>query len=225
MSKVYNTHTFRFGGEYLRQIAQQRPPFVERGQFSFLGSGGFSGFANYIDNFSGFRAAANINFGDPVYRPNLNRISLFVQDTWKLHQNLTLTLGLRYENFGQPANNAFRFPAINLDPATFGQPNKVDRDNNNFGPVFGFAWTPRYESGPGGFLFGEEKTVIRGGYQISYDTFFNNLLSNMAADSPNSLSTTFTDASTGSAATSRGTSGFFPGSLPTTARTPVATDS
>ena len=225
MSKVYNTHTFRFGGEYLRQIAQQRPPFVERGQFSFVGSGGFSGFANYIDNFSGFRATANINFGDPIYRPNLNRISLFFQDTWKLHQNLTLTLGLRYENFGQPANAAFRFPAINLDPATFGQPNKVDRDNNNFGPVVGFAWTPRYESGPGGFLFGVEKTVLRGGYQVSYDTFFNNLLSNIAADSPNSLSTTFTDPSTGSAATSRGTAGFFPGSLPSTPRTPVATDS
>jgi hypothetical protein len=225
MSKVYNTHTFRFGGEYLRQIAQQRPPFVDRGVFNFVGSGGFSGFANYIDNFSGFRAIANINFGSPVYRPNLDRISLFFQDTWKLHQNLTLTLGLRYENFGQPANKAFRFPAINLDPAKFLEPNKVDTDNNNFGPVFGFAWTPSFESGPAGFLFGVEKTVIRGGYQVSYDTFFNNLLSNIAADSPNSLSTTFTDASTGSAATSRGTTTFFPGALPSTARTPVATDS
>lgn len=225
MSKVYNTHTFRFGGEYLKQIAQQRPPFVERGVFNFQGSGGFTGFANYIDNFSGFRATANINFGDPVYRPNLSRVSLFFQDTWKVRQDLTITLGLRYENFGQPANNAFKFPAINLDPATFGQPNKVDKDNNNFGPVFGFAWTPRYEQGVGGFLFGLEKTVFRGGYQISYDTFFNNLLSNIAADSPNSLSTTFTDASAGSAATSRGTAGFFPGSLPATARTPVATDS
>jgi hypothetical protein len=225
MSKVYNTHTFRFGGEYLRQIAQQRPPFVERGVFNFTGSGGFTGFANYIDNFSGFRATANINFGDPIYRPNLDRTSLFFQDTWKIRQDLTITLGLRYENFGQPANNAFRFPAINLDAATFGQPNKVDKDNNNFGPVFGFAWTPGYEKGLGGFLFGLEKTVIRGGYQVSYDTFFNNLLSNIAADSPNSLSTTITDASTGSAATSRGTLGFFPGSLPTTPRTPVVTDS
>jgi hypothetical protein len=225
MSKVYNTHTFRFGGEFLRQRAQQRPPFVERGVFNFVGSGGFSGFANYIDNFSGFRATANINFGDPVYRPDLDRISLFFQDTWKLSQSFTLTLGLRYENFGQPANKAFRFPAINLDPAKFLEPNKVERDDNNFGPVFGFAWTPNFKSGPGGFLFGVEKTVIRGGYQISYDTFFNNLLSNIAADSPNSLSTTFTDASTGSAATSRGTAGFFSGSLPSTARTPVATDS
>jgi hypothetical protein len=225
MSKVYKSHTFRFGGEYLRQIAQQRPPFVERGVFNFQASGGFTGFANYIDNLSGFRSTANKNFGDPVYRPNLNRTSLFFQDTWKVSQELTLTLGLRYEDFGQPANAAFGFPAINLDPTTFLIPNQVARDRNNLGPVVGFAWAPRFSSGVLGFLFGEEKTVWRGGYQVSYDTFFNNLLSNIAADSPNSLSTTFTDASSGSAATSRGTANFFPGSLPATARTPVATDS
>lgn len=225
MSKVYKSHTFRFGGEYLRQIARQHPPFVERGSFAFLSSGGFSGLANYIDNFSGFRATANKNFGDPVYNPNLDRISLFFQDTWKATRKLSLTFGLRYENFGQPANNAFGFPAINLDPATFLTPNKVARDNNNFGPVVGFAWSPRFKSGVLGRLFGEDKTVWRGGYQVSYDTFFNNLLSNIAADSPNSLSTTFTDASTGSAATSRGTANFFPGTLPSVARVPVPTDS
>lgn len=225
MSKVYNSHTFRFGGEYLRQIALQRPPFVERGSFSFLGTGGFTGFANYVDNFSGFRATANKNFGDPIYRPNLDRLSLFFQDTWKATQDLTLTLGLRYENFGQPANAAFRFPAINLDPATFLTPNKVAKDKNNFGPVIGFAWAPSFKSGVLGLMFGEQKTVWRGGYQVSFDTFFNNLLSNIAADSPNSLSTTFTDPSTGSAATSRGTANFFPGTLPAAARTPNALDS
>ena len=225
MSKVYKSHTFRFGGEYLRQLAQQRPPFVERGSFNFQASGGSTGFANYVDNLSGFRATANKNFGDPVYRPNLQRVSLFFQDTWKVTQELTLTLGLRYEDFGQPANAAFGFPAINLDPTTFLIPNQVNRDRNNLGPVVGFAWAPRFSSGVLGFLFGEEKTVWRGGYQVSYDTFFNNLLSNIAADSPNSLSTTFTDASTGSAATSRGTPNYFPGSLPAAARIPVATDS
>lgn len=76
-----------------------------------------------------------------------------------------------------------------------------------------------------GFLFGLEQTVWRGGYQVSFDTYFNNLLSNIAADSPNSLSTTFTDPSTGSATTSRGTANFFPGTLPAVARTPIATDS
>jgi len=218
MSKVYKTHTFRFGGEYLRQIAQQRPPFNERGSFGFLAGGGFSAFANFVDNFSGQSGTAARNFGDPVYRPNLDRISLFMQDTWKTSESLTLTLGLRYENFGQPANNAFGFPALTLDPTQFLVPNKVDRDNNNFGPSFGFAWSPRYKSGILQTLFGEDKTVWRGGYQVAYDTFFNNLLSNIAADSPNALSATTTGT------TGRGTANFFPTAIPATARVPTPLD-
>ena len=219
MSKVVNVHTFRFGGEYLRQVAQQRPPFNERGSFSFLAGGGYSAFANFVDNFSGASGNANRNFGDPVYHPNLGRVSLFVQDAWKTSDTLTLTLGLRYENFGQPANHAFKFPALTLDPAQFLVPNKVERDDNNFGPSFGFAWSPRFREGILRTMFGEAKTVWRGGYQISYDTFFNNLLSNIAADSPNSLSTTTVGASAG-----RGTANFFPTAIPSAARTPVATD-
>jgi hypothetical protein len=219
MSKVVNVHTFRFGGEYLRQVAQQRPPFNERGSFSFLAGGGFSAFANFVDNFSGASGNANRNFGDPVYHPNLDRISLFVQDGWKTTDTLTLTVGLRYENFGQPANNAFKFPALTLDPAQFLVPNKVERDDNNFGPSFGFAWSPRFKPGILATVFGESRTVWRGGYQISYDTFFNNLLSNIAADSPNSLSTTTVGANAG-----RGSSNFFPTAIPSAARTPVPTD-
>lgn len=218
MSKVHKTHTFRFGGEYLRQVARQHPPFVERGAFGFLAGGGFSALANYIDNFSGASGTANINFGDPVYHPNLDRISLFGQDTWKTTESLTLTLGLRYENFGQPANNAFGFPALTLDPTQFLTPNKVNRDNNNFGPAFGFAWSPRYKSGVLNKLFGEDKSVWRGGYQVSYDTFFNNLLSNIAADSPNALSATTVGAS------GRGTANFFPTAIPSVARVPTPLD-
>lgn len=225
MSKVIGTHTFRFGGEFLHQVARQRPPFVERGAFAFATGGGYTAFANFVDNFSGFRGTANINFGDPVYHPNLNRISTFFQDTWKATPELTLTLGLRYENFGQPANNAFKFPAINLDPATFGTPNKVNKDNNNIGPVVGFAWAPRFESGIGRTIFGEDSTVVRGGYQVSYDTFFNNLLSNIAADSPNTIATTNTDTSSGSAATSRGTANWFPNAIPSTPRAVSPLDS
>ncbi len=218
MSKVWRTHTFRFGGEYLRQVADQHPPFNERGSFGFAVGGGYSAFANFVDNFSGFRGNANINFGDPIYHPNLQRISGFFQDTWKVSATLTATLGVRYENFGQPANNAFKFPAINLDPATFLTPNKVNSDNNNVGPVIGFAWAPSFKSGFLRKLFGEDKTVWRGGYQVSYDTFFNNLLSNIAADSPNVVNTTNTDVLPGTATTSRGTANWFPTAIPTTPR-------
>jgi hypothetical protein len=79
----------------------------------------------------------------------------------------------------------------------------VNPDNNNLGPVVGFAWSPRFSSGILGKLFGEGKTVWRGGYQVTYDTFFNNLLSNIAGSSPNTLGGLITSPTTG-----RGTANF-----------------
>jgi outer membrane receptor protein involved in Fe transport len=220
MSKVWNEHTFRFGFEILRQTARQRPPFNERGSFGFATGGGFTGFANFIDNFSGANGTANINFGVPFYEPNLLRKSYFLQDTWKTTPSLTLTLGLRYEDFGQPANEAFKFPAFaGFDASQFLVENEVNSDKNNFGPIIGFAFSPRVSGGPFGWLLGEGKSVIRGGYQVTYDTWFNNLLSNIAADSPNNTATTTVGAAAG-----RGTSGFFPGAIPSTPRAPLPTD-
>ncbi|MBX5477856.1 MAG: TonB-dependent receptor [Pyrinomonas methylaliphatogenes] len=221
MTKVFGAHTFRFGVELLWQRARQRPPFNERGSFTFNPGGGYTGLANFIDNFSGSSGNANINFGTPFYRPNLFRHSYFFQDTWKATPNLTLTLGLRYENFGQPANSAFKYPAFaGFDPARFLIPNKVEVDNNNFGPVVGFAYSPGFDSGILGHLLRKDRSVIRGGYQVSYDTFFNNMLSNIAADSPNNTSTTTTAPSSG-----RGLANFYPGALPATPRTPTPLDS
>jgi len=219
-SKIVGHHTFRYGAEFLWQLAKQRPPFNERGSFTYNNGGGYTGLANFLDDFSGPSGSTNRNFGEPVYYPNLFRHSYFFQDMWRVSPALSLTLGLRYENFGQPANSAFDFPAFaGFDPAQFLVPNKVNPDNNNFGPSVGFAWTPSFKSGPFGFLFGDGKTVWRGGFQVSYDTFFNNLLSNIAADTPNSISTTF-NAPGGQ---SRGTAGFS-SRLPQTARTVAITD-
>lgn len=219
-TKIVGNHTFRYGAEFLWQLARQRPPFNERGSFNYTNGGGYTGLANFLDDFSGPSGSTNRNFGEPVYYPSLFRHSYFIQDSWRVSPALSLTLGLRYENFGQPANNAFDFPAFaGFDPAQFLAPNKVNPDNNNFGPSIGFAWTPSFKSGPLGFLFGDGKTVWRGGFQISYDTFFNNLLSNIAADTPNSVSTTF-NAPGGE---TRGTSGFS-SRLPATARPVAITD-
>lgn len=226
-TKILGSHTLRFGLEILKQNAKQRPPFNERGSFGFTNTPvstafptGFSALANYIDNFSGPTGTANINFGIPEYDPSLLRQSYYFQDTWKVTSALTFNLGLRYENFGQPANNAFRFPAFaGFDPANFLVPNKVNPDNDNFGPIVGLTYSPSFDSGILGAVFGNRKSVIRTGYQITYDTFFNNLLSNIAADSPNNTSTTTVAPSVG-----RGISNFFPTALPSTPRTPTPLD-
>jgi len=192
MAVTSGRHTFRFGVDFLRQLARQHPPFNERGAFDYEPNTGVTALANFIDDLGGTSGTISRQFGDSVYHPNLFRQSYFVQDNWKMMTTLTLNLGLRYENFGQPADT-FKIPAFTgYDPANFSTPNQVNTDNNNFGPVVGFAWNPHHG-----------KTVFRGGYQVTYDAFFNNLLSNIAGSSPNTLGGQITSPSTG-----RGTASF-----------------
>ena len=113
-----------------------------------------------------------------------------------MNANLTLTLGVRYENFGTPMNS-LRSPAFtglfNIDPRTatgpFNQPNQVKRDNNNWIPVIGIAYSPGFKDGWLGRIFGDRKSVIRSGFNMGYDSFFNNIASNVASSSPNVIST------------------------------------
>jgi hypothetical protein len=90
----------------------------------------------------------------------------------------------------------------------------VARDTNNLAPSVGFAYAPSFTDGIRGFVFGDKKTVIRAGYNIGYDSFFNNIASNAVASSPNTIVTTNT--SFVNAANVRGLSNFS-NQFPTTA--------
>lgn len=186
MSYVRGKHTFRYGVDFLRQLARQHPPFNERGSFTYNSSAGVSGFSNFLDDFGGNGGSLNRQFGSPVYHPNLFRQSYFFQDSWKTTQNLTLNLGLRYENFGTPVNTFTVAAFTNYDPVNFAAPHKVPGDNNNLAPSVGFAWNPKGDTLIDRMMGGRHM-VWRGGFQTSYDTWFNNLLSNIAGSSPNTL--------------------------------------
>ncbi len=208
VSYTHGTHTMRFGADFLRQLAKQRPPFNERGAFTYRASTGVTALANFLDDFGGSGATLTRVFGNPVYYPNLFRQSYFFQDNWRVNSDLTLNLGLRYENFGQPAN-FFAIPAFtNYSATNFATPNSVRKDNNNFSPSIGVAWNPSFSSGIAQKIFGDKKTVWRTGFQVTYDTWFNNLLSNIAGSSPNTLGGQIN--STTSAATPRGAAGWSP---------------
>jgi Carboxypeptidase regulatory-like domain len=99
----------------------------------------------------------------------------FAQDEWRATPHLTLTFGLRYEystpkldTAGRtfnivPGDQSVRFPNAPLGlvfPGDPGAPRGVNfPDKDNFGPRFGFAWSPG----------GDSKTSIRGGIGIFYD--------------------------------------------------------
>ncbi|MCU1327922.1 MAG: TonB-dependent Receptor Plug Domain protein [Bryobacterales bacterium] len=207
-SLVRGRHTLRMGMDLLNQRSRQLAPINERGSFTYQASNiavngvtqAFSGFANFVDDFSGSTGTAARDFGAPAYYPSLYRQQYFFTDRWRVSQALTLTLGLRYENFGVPINS-IRTSAysglFNVNPVTldgpWNKPSSVDSDNNNFGPSVGLAYSPSVTEGLLGKLLGDRKSVIRTGYQIGFDSFYNNMASSAATSSPNvnSVSSSF----------------------------------
>lgn len=85
-------------------------------------------------------------FGDPAYVNTTYNNNLYLQDSFKLTRNLTLTAGLRYEVQQQTEE-------------------MVPRDYNNLAPRIGFAWSPGKS----------QSLVIRGGYGIYYSMINNNV--------------------------------------------------
>jgi Carboxypeptidase regulatory-like domain len=136
----------------------------------------------------------------------------YFQDDWRVRDNLTLNLGIRYENTGQPVNVANEITvARESDPAqAFFRQNlplearifpKVPVDKNNFAPRLGFAWRPSFGGGVGKRLFGEQNaTVISGGFSIAYDPAFHNILLNITSAAPTVFLFTVTNPTTGAVA-------------------------
>ena len=194
ISHTVGNHTFRAGFDVMVQRAKQFVPINTRGSFSFtnsaanpaLGVEAFPAFGNFVDNFSGTSGTfASKVFGENVDFPDVVNQAYFINDTWRVRPNLSLNLGLRYELYGVAQNTA-PFPAFCGFDVPLLTRCEVERDKNNFAPRFSFAYTPNF----GRWLFGQDRTVIRGGFAVNYDIYFNNILSNTVATSPNAIGIT-----------------------------------
>lgn len=97
--------------------------------------------------------------------------SLFAQDDWRVNQDLTLNLGLRYEYVTAP----------------YGFFSNAKPDVNNFAPRLGFAWNPKNILGG--------RAVVRGGFAIAYDQVFQNILLNNSRNFPRGVNVAFTNVS------------------------------
>ncbi|MFN0122151.1 MAG: carboxypeptidase regulatory-like domain-containing protein [Blastocatellia bacterium] len=125
----------------------------------------------------------------------------FFQDDWRIRPNLTLNLGVRYENTGQPINllNDLTLKRESAASGAFWRQNlpieartipRVPVDNNNIAPRVGFVYSPQYNGGFMGKLVGDKKTTVRGGYSVAYEASFYNLLLNISTSAPTVFSTT-----------------------------------
>ena len=95
-----------------------------------------------------------------------HRLGFYWTDSWKWTPNFTLNFGVRYNWHSNLSNSDLpRTPLIGLfDQQLVATPR---RDQDDIAPQAGFAWN----------VFGDGKTVIRGGAGIFYETnIFNNIL-------------------------------------------------
>ena len=122
---------------------------------------------NVADRTSGFERGVG-----SVRHLDYNTLSFYGGDTWRVRENLSLNLGLRWEYIAplterdglglMPQNTSLdvlRDPKAVLDFAGKGTNREfLAKDLNNWAPNFSFAWDP----------FKTGKTSIRGGFSIAY---------------------------------------------------------
>jgi outer membrane receptor protein involved in Fe transport len=178
VSIVWGKHTFKTGIDLRVHQRNNFQPGAVSGQFDF--SRAMSGNPQDTSGNTGFGLATFLlgavsggSINSPIARADaFNYYGGFVQDDYRLSPRLTLNVGLRYDVITAPADRFDRYSNFNPDevnPVTgtagvlqyagvdFGR-QVYDTNYNNLGPRAGFAYD----------VFGDGRTVVRGGYGIFY---------------------------------------------------------
>jgi Carboxypeptidase regulatory-like domain/TonB dependent receptor/TonB-dependent Receptor Plug Domain len=176
-------HSLKTGVDIRRQLTPTAFLPQINGQFSF------SNISRFVRNEP---TRLNASAGDLNLHIKETDVFVYFQDDFRIKPNFTLNLGVRYEYTGQPLNvvhdvslaresdpsTALWLQSLPIDQRTVP---KINADLNNWAPRFGFAYTPQW----GKRLFGDHKSVIRGGFSMAYDPSFFNLLLNVSTAAPN----------------------------------------
>jgi hypothetical protein len=147
-------------------------------------------------------------------RERQTSFGLYFQDSWRVNRALTLNYGLRWDFQGDifNTNDIYTSPTLldifgpsglaqgggdtspNLfnpgsllgiaNPNIYQRSHAYSRDFANPGPHLGIAWNPSFQNGLLGRVFGDRKTVFRGGYSISYYSEGMLNFTNSAGDNP-----------------------------------------
>ncbi len=157
MSHMMGRHNLKWGYEFRRTSV---------GQFFDAGFRGTLNFCSFDDFLQGFNQCGGNNqrIGDSNRATYQNSQGLYFQNDWRITNRLTLNLGIRWDYYGVIGEKNGLFSLFNGDvaaPAVLPTKQLYPKDLNNFGPRLAFSYD----------LFGDGKTVLRGGWGLYYDAF------------------------------------------------------
>jgi hypothetical protein len=188
-------------------------------QVPAVASGFAAGYADAWLNVLGVMSQANLRanydregnllpVGEAIARNYAtDEYEFYVQDSWRLAENFTVTAGLRYGLYSPPyeVNGLQVAPTVSMGEwfaerernMQAGVPSSAspiitfdlagpknggrgfyEWDKNNFAPRVSAAWTPRGESGFKRWLTGGDKMVVRAGYSKVFDRIGNGIALN-----------------------------------------------
>ncbi len=216
-SIVANRHFIKAGTDIRRQQLDDKADNFSRGFYNFNQTCGGTNYGTaYAAFLNGCVATYQRGYGPFFLENRINESNFYVEDNWKIKQNLTLNLGVRYEYVSAPRE------AKNRIQYGYGD------DNNNWQPRVGFAFSPGWTDGLlAKITGGKENTSLRGGYGIYHGRIFQSVFSQTGAgirfNPPNAVLLSFTNSNL----LGDPTNGFVftPGAPPTTRYSIVKADS
>jgi hypothetical protein len=187
VSKIFGNHSMKFGVEYRRDKNNNSIQGGARPLYSFVRLWNLANDAPIFESINASPVTGTPAPGEFQYRSN--NYALFAQDDWKFRRNLTINLGLRWEFFGPLKDKAGNMTNLILGPqglpdATVQHVDQLhDSDWNNFGPQFGFAWSPNVSNLIG--FWPKKEFVLRGGFGIGYNRLPSTVFLNARGNPPN----------------------------------------
>ena len=172
LSKVWGTHTAKFGGYYEFVINNQPSSNYANGLLAQANWNSYTG-NPWADLLTGHTAEYEQTNYDRLNNEGYNVLEFFAQDSWKVSRRLTIDYGLRISHEGAWYDRQNLGFAI-FNPSTYSasapsgtQPGFQWHANDPSVPLSGFPtralfYTPRF--GMAYDLFGTGKTVLRGGW-------------------------------------------------------------